>query len=167
MPLDVARLSPAYRSSHTAMTSVSTCLRGADSGVSMLPTSRNTSFVAPIAPTLRRPRATGCRQHLGRRLHLGVIPRPRRQFRPRAHQHHRLPFDRLVVASPGWLDSHQHLSAGRRTSHPLSSRSPFSPPSPRTSEGALTGVAGLTERLLVLEIQLSCVVLGWRAFRRA
>src|SRR6266568_4486587 len=37
----------------------------------------------------------------------------------------------------------------------------FSP----TPEGALTGVAGLTERLLVLEIQLWYVVLGWRAFR--
>ena len=39
----------------------------------------------------------------------------------------------------------------------------FSP----TPEGALTGVAGLTERLLVLEIQLWYVVLGWRAFRQA
>ncbi|HLZ31621.1 MAG TPA: DUF998 domain-containing protein [Chloroflexota bacterium] len=37
----------------------------------------------------------------------------------------------------------------------------FSP----TPEGALTGVAGLTERLLVLELQLWYAVLGWRAFR--
>jgi Protein of unknown function (DUF998) len=38
----------------------------------------------------------------------------------------------------------------------------FSP----TPEGALTGVAGLTERLLVVQIQLWYVVLGWRAFRQ-
>lgn len=38
----------------------------------------------------------------------------------------------------------------------------FSP----TPEGALTGVAGLTERILVLEIQLWYVVLGWLTFRR-
>jgi hypothetical membrane protein len=38
----------------------------------------------------------------------------------------------------------------------------FSP----TAEGARTGIAGLTERILVVEVMLPLVILGWAAFSR-
>jgi hypothetical protein len=38
----------------------------------------------------------------------------------------------------------------------------FSP----TAEGARTGVAGLTERILVVEVLAWFVAMGWLAFRR-
>jgi hypothetical protein len=36
-----------------------------------------------------------------------------------------------------------------------------------TVEGVQTGIAGLTERILVIELQAWYVILGWRAFRRS
>ena len=36
-----------------------------------------------------------------------------------------------------------------------------------TIEGVQTGIAGLTERILVIELQAWYVILGWRAFRRS
>jgi hypothetical protein len=36
-----------------------------------------------------------------------------------------------------------------------------------TVEGVQTGIAGLTERILVVELQASYVLLGWLAFRRS
>jgi hypothetical protein len=36
-----------------------------------------------------------------------------------------------------------------------------------TVEGVQTGIAGLTERILVIELQAWYVILGWKAFRRS
>ena len=36
-----------------------------------------------------------------------------------------------------------------------------------TAEGAKTGIAGLTERILVLELAAWCVAMGWKSFQQS